>query len=396
MKHHRSARGRPRIALLIETSLGSGRDILRGVTHYIRDHSPWALYVEARGLEESIPSWLRQWRGDGIIARIQSHAMADAILASGIPTVDVLGVVPGLPLPLVHVDNDAIARMALKHFVERRFRRFGFFGIAGENWSQQRYEAFCAALGRQETIAAQDREVSLYELPREATGTTSWERLENRLARWVSSLSKPAGILVCSDQRGPQLLEACRRAAVSVPEEIAVIGVDNDEPLCEACDPPLSSIEAGHEKVGYNAAGLLDGILNGVAAPKLLLVQPEQVVARTSTDRIAISDGVVAAALRLIRERAHEGLSVGTIARHAGLSSSALQRRFREALNRSVHQEVLATKIQRALELIRKTELSLAVVAERAGFNHQEYMGAVFKTRLGKTPAQLRQDTHGR
>ena len=391
MKFSRQSRGRPRVALLIETSLGSGRDIISGVTQYIRDHNPWSLYVEARGLEESTPLWLRKWRGDGIIARIQSRAMADAILASGIPTVDVLGVIPNLPVPLVHVDNEAIARMALEHLVERRFSRFGFFGIAGENFSQQRYRAFCAALGGQSSGAPQHKDASLYELPRRATVTTSWDQIENRLARWVSSLSKPAGILVCSDQRGPQLLEACRRARVSVPEEIAVIGVDNDELLCQACDPPLSSINAGHENVGYNAARLLDGLLNGVAAPKLSLVQPEHVVARTSTGRIAITDNAVLAALRLIREHAHEGLSVPAIARHAGLSSSALQRRFRGTLNRSVHQEVLETKIQRAVELIRKTDLSFAVVAERAGFNHQEYMGAVLKTRLEKTPAQLRQ-----
>ncbi len=130
---------RPHVALIIETSLGSGRDILRGVARYVREHEPWALYHEPHGLEASVPQWLRRWNGDGIIARIQTRRVAQQLAASGIPVVDVLGMVPDVPFPLVSVDNTAIARMAAGHLLERGFRRFGFFGIEGENWSEQRY-----------------------------------------------------------------------------------------------------------------------------------------------------------------------------------------------------------------------------------------------------------------
>ncbi len=136
----------PHVALLIETSLASGRDILRGVARYVREHQPWALYHEPRGLEEFVPRWLRRWKGDGIIARVQTRSMARKLAASGIPVVDVLGVVTDLPFPLVHVDNDAIARLAGTHLLERGFRHFGFLGIEGENWSEQRYTLFCAAV----------------------------------------------------------------------------------------------------------------------------------------------------------------------------------------------------------------------------------------------------------
>jgi LacI family transcriptional regulator len=376
---------RPHVALLIETSLASGRDILRGIARYVREHEPWALYHEPHGLEESVPRWLRRWKGDGIIARVHSRGMAKQLAASGIPVVDVLGLAPHLPFPLVHVDNSAIGRMAADHLLERGLRHFGFFGIQGESWSEQRYAGFCAA------VAAIQPQVPAYQLPRDARGKRSWEHAENKLARWVTVLPKPVGVLVCSDQRGPQFLEACRRAGVSVPDEVAVIGVDNDEPLCEVCLPPLSSIEAAHTSVGYQAAALLESLLRGLTPPnRPKLVEPQGIIARPSTDMLAVTDPTIAAALRLIRERAHTGLKVDAIARHVGLSRSVLQRRFRALLKHSVHQEILAVRIKRARDLLVGTDLPLVQIAERAGFKYQEHMAAVFRARVGKTPGQLR------
>jgi LacI family transcriptional regulator len=374
---------RPHVALLIETSLASGRDILRGITRYVHEHVPWSLYHEAHGLTESVPAWLRGWRGDGIIARIQTRAMAEAIATTGIPAVDVLGVVPHLPFPLVHVDNHAIARVAADHLLERGLRHFGFFGIEGENWSVERWVGFRAAVA--------PAEVAKYVLPRDATDRRSWERVENRLARWVQSLPEPAGILVCSDQRGPQLLEACRRAAVAVPDAVAVVGVDNDETLCDVCHPPLSSVEAGHVSVGYEAARVLDGLLVGRMPSKPVLIAPQQVVARLSSEMLAIDDPALTAAIKIIREQAHQNLNVEKLASEVGLSRSVLQRRFRARLNRSIHQAIVAARLKHAQELLLKTTLPIAVVAERSGFKYQEYMGAVFKARLGRTPAAVRE-----
>jgi LacI family transcriptional regulator len=378
---------RPHVALIIETSLGSGRDILRGVARYVREHEPWALYHEPHGLEASVPQWLRRWNGDGIIARIQTRRIAQQLAASGIPVVDVLGVVPELSFPLVLVDNIAIARMAAEHLLERGFRRFGFFGIEGENWSEQRYAGFCAA------VSGVQSQVPICRLPRDAKGRRSWERAENHIARWIASLPKPAGVLICSDQRGSQFLEACRRAGVSVPNDLAVVSVDNDEPLCEVCLPPLSSVEPGHLNVGYQAAALLDSLLRGGSASrKALQLQPLETVTRQSSDTLAVADPRVGMALRLIREHAPSGMRIDDIAREVGLSRSVLQRRFRATLHCSIHQEILNVRIRHARELLATTEISLAAVAEQAGFKHQEYLGAVFRARVGKTPAQVRED----
>jgi LacI family transcriptional regulator len=378
---------RPHVALIIETSLGSGRDILRGVARYVREHEPWALFHEPHGLEASVPQWLRRWNGDGIIARIQTRRIAQQLAASGIPVVDVLGVVPELAFPLVSVDNVAIARMAAEHLLERGFRRFGFFGIEGENWSEQRYAGFCSA------VASVQSQVPICRLPRDTKGRRSWERAEDEIARWIAALPKPAGVLICSDQRGSQFLEACRRAGVSVPNDIAVVSVDNDEPLCEVCLPPLSSVEPGHLNVGYQAAALLDSMLRGGSASrKPLHVQPLETVTRQSSDTLAVADSRVGMALRLIRENAPSGMRIDDIAREVGLSRSVLQRRFRATLHCSIHQEILNVRIRHARELLATTEISLAAVAEQAGFKHQEYLGAVFRARVGKTPAQVRED----
>jgi LacI family transcriptional regulator len=200
--------------------------------------------------------------------------------------------------------------------------------------------------------------------------------------------------MVCSDQRGALFLEACRRAGAAVPDEVAVAGVDNDEALCDVCNPPLSSVEAGHELVGFEAAAMLDRLMQGRPAPREpLLIQPRGIAVRSSTEVSAIADRQLAAALRLIREHAATGLKVDQIAREVGLSRSVLQRRFRATLRRSVHGEILNARIRRARELLIGSDLSLAEVAERAGFRHQEYLGAVLKTRLGKTPLEVRRES---
>jgi LacI family transcriptional regulator len=373
------------VALLIETSLASGRDMLLGIAQYVREHQPWALYHEPHGLIEALPAWLDVWRGHGIIARVQTPKMAAILRSSRVPVVDILGVVPKSGFPLVHVDNRRIARMAAEHLMARGLRQFAFFGIRGENWSTERYEGLMAAVS---SVAGA---IPLYELSREAMYRRSWERAEDRLARWIRALPKPVGILVCSDQRGTQLLEGCRRAAVTVPDEVAVIGVDNDVALCEVCNPPLSSIDPGHTQVGYQAAALLAGLLRGAPVPKdPVLILPQRTVERLSSHVLAVPDRAVVAALRFIQERAHRALALNEVARHAGVSRSVLQRRFRRLLNRTVHQEILAARIEKAQDLLKNTNMPLSMVAERSGFRHQEYMGAVFKRRLGATPGSFR------
>jgi len=375
----------PRVALIVETSLAPGREILRGVARFVREKGPWSIAHEPRSLEQSVPRWLRRWKGEGIIARVSDQKLARAIAAAGVPTVDVLGVVDGLPFPLVHVDDEAIGRLGAEHLLDIGFRRFGFFGIEGENWSHRRSDAFARR------VQAAGCSCLTFTMSRQTARQERWEDSERDLAAWLAALPKPAGLMIASDQLGPHTLEACRTAGVVVPDDLGVIGVDNDGPLCEVSDPPLSSVWPDHRRVGYEAAQLLSQLMQGAPAPrKPVFLPPLEVKARKSTGALAIEDREVAQALRFIREQGCGPIDVEDVVRVVPLSRSVLQRRFRALLGRSVHDEIVRLRLARARELLQETDLPLAEIAERAGFRHQEYMGAVFRRRLHVTPGSLR------
>jgi LacI family transcriptional regulator len=375
----------PHVALLVETSLASGRDILLGIARYVREHQPWLLYHKPRSLEESLPTWLSGWKGHGILARVQTRAMADALLATGLPVVDVLGVIDGTAFPVVRVDDAEVGRLAAQHLLERGFREFAYLGMAEENWSSFRQEAFGAE------VAEAGFQVQYRIEPRHESEGQSWEKHQEELAEWVSKLPVPVGVMLCSDQLGTRFLDACRRAGRSVPYEVAVIGVDNDEPLCEVSNPPLSSVWPGHAQLGYDAAALLDRLMVRATLPaERRFVPPLKIVTRLSSDTIAVEDPAVARALRVIRERACHRIRLDDIAEVVGVSRSVLQRRFQSVLGRTINQELIHQRLKVAQSLLLETKLSLPEIAERAGFQHQEYMGAIFKAHLKRTPASFR------
>jgi LacI family transcriptional regulator len=228
-----------------------------------------------------------------------------------------------------------------------------------------------------------------------AAGTAAGEQLgvlhEADLADWLRRLPKPVGVLACNDVRGQQVLNACRKAGLAVPDEVAVLGVDNSELVCNLSDPPLSSIDLNCERIGFEAAALLDRLLAGRRAKaRTLLVEPRGIVTRQSTDVLAIDDAETAEAVRLIRTRACGGLTVRQLLASCSLSSSSLERRFTQLLGRTPKAEILRVKVQRVQELLAHTDLSLAAIAARTGFKYPEYMSYVFKQRVGMTAGQYR------
>ncbi len=377
--------GRKRVALIIETSLAPGREILRGIAGYLREEGPWSVAHEPRSLQQSVPRWLRGWHGDGIIARVQSQRVARAIALVGVPTIDVLGVVDGLPFPIVHVDDQAIGHVGAEHLLDQGYRRFAFLGIRGENWSDRRADSFARRV-RDAGFSCETHFVS-----RQTARQESWEDSGPELAAWLIGLPKPSGLMIASDQLGPHALEACRSNGIIVPDDLGVVGVDNDEPLCEVSDPALSSVWPNHRQVGYEAARLLDALMRQRPLPKApILLPPKGVHARVSTSSLAVDDPTVAQSLRFIREHACEDIEVDDVVRTVPISRSVLQRLFRDLLGRSIHDEIIRVRLSRARQLLQETDLPLIEIAERAGFRHQEYMGAVFRQRLGITPGTLR------
>ncbi len=394
---------RPRVALLIESSRAYGRGLLRGIAAYIRTHRPWSIYHQERGMSEGPPSWLKGWKGDGIIARIEHPQLVRALRRTRIPVVDLRGMhdLPGIPL--IETDDRAVTRQAVKHLEERGFQRVAFCGYQGANFSMRRMQYF------QELIEARRLESWCYQAPRGVKQVTAeiegrGMMYEGTLAEWVRSLPKPIGVLTCNDVRGQQLINACRDQGIAVPDDVAVIGVDNDELICDLSDPPLTSVEPDTERIGYESAALLDKLMESGAVSAALrrgndqrkvFIEPVGVVARQSTDVVAIADRKLAAAVRYIRQFACDGINVNAVTRHAGISRSTLERRFLEVLRTTPKTEILRIRIERAMELLRGTDFPLSKIADLSGFLHQESLCKMFKLKTGATPGHYRRQSEG-
>jgi LacI family transcriptional regulator len=385
----------PKVALLVETSRGYGRDLLRGVIRYARLHGPWGFYVTPGDFVQALPR-MRSWGGTGIIARIETPAVARAILASGLPTI-ALGLSdeqlrldsPLSRLSEVVSDSRGAGRMAAGHLLERGFRHYAYVGAAGRAWSGRRQESFCAR------IREAGFEPQVYGLPR-SRRTAAWEREQPVLAGWLRALPRPVGVMACDDDRGREVLEACRDAGLRVPEEVAVVGVDNDELLCELADPPLSSVALNAEAGGYRAAALLDRMMRGRSRkPRRLLVEPLRVVARRSTDIVTLDDPEVAAAMHFIQDHATEPIGVLDIVAEVMISRRALELRFRRAIGRTLHAEIRRVRLERASRLLLETDLPITRVAEASGFGRASYLAQAFRRAFGSTPARYRRHLRG-
>jgi LacI family transcriptional regulator len=377
----------PHVALLIETSRCYGRTLLQGVIRYLREHRPWSLYVQPHGLDTPPPRWLKRWRGDGILARIHDRRMARVIRQTALPAVDLRFAVRHIGMPCVGVDNAAMVRLAFQHLMDCGFKQLGFCGLApGQNfWMDLRRDIF------QQLARATGLPCSVFE-PSANPERVAWEQEQQQIAAWLGCLPKPAGVMACNDDRGQQVLDACQRANVLVPDEVAVIGVDNDEILCNISNPPLSSIDINGPQVGYEAAALLDRMMAGAPAPtQPILLAPRGVVPRASTDVLATEDRELADAIRFMRAHACEGLRLKDFGRQLGLSRRSLERRMQKLLGRSPKAEVLRVQLERAKQLLGETDLPSAVIAEKCGFSQAAYFSRVFHTRVGLPPAAYRQ-----
>jgi len=374
------------VALLIETSGAYGRGLLRGIARYNRERGGWSTYFRPHGLGGEPPSWLRHWKGDGMLVRIDSRQMADIARRSGAPVVNLRNTVPDLPFPYVTVDNEQIGRLGAQHLLERGIRTFGFYGRApGVNPALDD-----RATGFVQAIRAAGADVAMFHSAQPGSNA-GWEQEQTRLADWIRSLGKPVGIMACNDELGLNVLDACRRCGAAVPDEVAVIGVDNDLPLCDLSIPPMSSVDTNAEMVGYTAASLLDQMMGGKEpTERVVRVAPRGVVTRRSTDVIASEDPEVNRALRFIRERAFGNLQVSDVLQHMNMSRATLQHRLKQVTGRTIHQEIQRVRLNRCQELLARSDLTIKQVARASGFASVQYMTRVFSAVVGETPARYR------
>ena len=392
MKRTKTVRRCPRVAVCVDKTGGYGRGLLRGIAEYVEACGPWSLCLDHHASGHYASDWLRHWNGDGVLAYVDTQALAGQLCRSRIPAVEVFGTRLDLNLPQVANDEPAFGCLAAEHFLLRGFRHFAFSGYRGKLWSDRRSSGF------QSSLAEAGFQAKLFSCPQKTGSLARWEQTQQALTRWLEKLPKPLGLMACSDRHALRILDACRRARIAVPEEIAVIGVDNDEETCRLADPPLTSVMDDAPRIGFEAARLLGELMSGRRRKREwnpILIPPAGVVTRRSTETTAIDDSLVASAARLIRERACGGLTVPALLQELRISRSAFYDRFHAELGRSPHQEILRVKLERAKSLLAQTDLSLQEIAGRAGFDHPEYLQVAFKREVGVTPGKFRRAGHG-
>jgi LacI family transcriptional regulator len=373
------------VALIVETSKIYGREILRGIGHYLRLHPDWLVYTTERSQNDPDPAWLANWEGDGIITRSLDMSLCRTAAARGIPVVSLRHLHDRPFFPTVFADQHLIAQRIADHFLERGFRNFAYGGVPGaKGWEQVRRESFVRTLNTHGVANIAIRPIL-------ADPGLSWEDEEEQIADWLRTLPLPIGIMVTHDTQGVQVLDACRRAGLRVPDDIAIVSVDNDPVLCEVASTPLSSLDQNGHILGFEAASMLSKMMRGAkVANKNYFFEPGHVVVRQSSDVLATGDPRVTKAIRFIRENACKDVDVDAVARASGMSRRALEKKFARFINRTPLEEIQEMRFRRVRQLLLETDFVLPQIAELAGFQYQEYLVRFFKKRTGLTPGVFR------
>jgi LacI family transcriptional regulator len=319
--------------------------------------------------------------------------VADELVRMDIPLIDTAYTLSNLDVPTVDVDHHAVGRLAAEYFLERKFSHFGFFGSAAAAYSRIQEAAYRQRVAEAGSTVSASHTEYLADL----TTPALWRKAAERTHRWLRGLAKPTAILCCEDGPARYLADVCAQIGLRVPEDVALLGLGNDDLECNLARPALSSIAVPSQRIGYEAAALLDRLMSGEERPaEPHLLPPLHVVTRHSTDLMAIEDEVVQAALRHLREHAWGELSVGRIAHDIAVGRRLLERRFRSVLDRSVLEEVYRLRVERAKELLTDTQLPITTVAARSGFPSTGRLDVVFARQTGLSPSAYRRQSQAR
>ena len=376
----------PKVILLIESSRASGRALLRGIADFSRHHGPWSFSWEPAGLEKVQPL-LETGEANGIILR--DVAGVEEIVAYGLPTVVVGHRQTEFPgVVNVVTDSETIGRMGADHLLSCGFKHFAFCGyertlLENTTWSEIRKEFFCKRI----------REAGFENPPQYALSGPGkdWSKEWRLLAHWLKVLPKPVGLMSCNDDCGQRVMEVCKLTGLMVPDQVGLIGADNDEVVCGLTDPPMSSIAINFERAGYEAASALDGLMqqSRIVFPRITAVA-SHVAARRSTDFVAVEEPHLTKALRLIRDRARSGVTVDEVARSSGLSRRTLEKRFRKLLGRSVLDEIRRVRTDQIAQLLVETDLPVAQIADLLGFADTQHIARYFRAGKHTSPLAYR------
>lgn len=382
----------PRIALQVEKNRAHGRALLKGIADYALERTAWRLELVD---PQRLTSAAYAGRFDGLIVRVMDDATAAALAHAKRPVVDTYGRLDDNPLASIRLDDAAIAERAFRCLADRHFHAFAFCGFDGLRFSDARGAAFRALAEKEGTFVS-----AFGGSPRHRIGDSFFrdERTATpdakALVKWVRALPKPVALFCCNDLRATQVLTACADAGVAVPEDVAVLGVDNDVLLCTFTNPSLSSVETDPFSLGRQAAQMLDAQLRGETAPAAsdapVLHPPRRVVERMSTQAYPFRTPWLAEAVDYIRRNLAKGVTSEAVVRHVGYSHPIVSRAFSAELGHSVKQEILVQRNRLACRLLKETTRSAGEVSELCGFRSPQYFSHCFAEAFGAPPETWR------
>lgn len=374
-----------RIALLMGQDSGFHRQVLLGIRAYAGSKSNWQFH-NAPPVKQILKP-LSEWNPHGIIAHLGNRPFASEILKLKKPLVDTACMWEGLATAAVDVDHAAVGRLAAEYFLTRGYRRFGYFGSGSISYSQTREASFRRAVAE----AGFELSTCYVEYLPQLSLKVSWKNVNRQVRQWLKTLEKPVAILADHDAAAHDLADMCELLDIRVPEEIAILGVDDDELECQLAFPPLSSIALPAQRIGFEAAKLLDELMCGKAAPpEPIYLPPARVVTRHSTSLLAVEDPVVLAALNYIRDHLNERIRIKTMADELVVRRRYLEEKFRSVLKRSVLTEISRARVEKAKELLADGEMQMSEVARRTGFFSAQRMATIFRRFAGMSPREYR------
>lgn len=371
-----------RIVLLLESSREFGRQLIIGIANYSRLNGPWSFYKEPIDLKSSIPR-LTSWKPDGIIMR--DSLITKELLKLKIPTILAIHDASYTEeLPVIKTDGCSIARMASRHFIEKGFKNLAFCGFDNYAWSEERKQFF--------SRFNDEAGVKTYNfLASKTVKKPVWENEQRHVRKWVEDLPKPVGIFACNDDRGQHILEVCKLSNLRVPEDVAVIGVDNDPLICEIEDPPLTSIALNVRSAGFEAAKLLDQLMNKKkVAGNQILVTPSHIVQRQSSDILAVDDPEVALAIHYIKNNAKDKIFVRDVVKSTSVSRRTLEKKFEQTVRRSIYNEIQQVRVEWISKLLIETSLPISQVTSLFNFTDGEHISRFFKKEKGISLREFR------
>jgi LacI family transcriptional regulator len=378
-----------KIILLLDFAEEYSKSLMKGISTYSREFGPWLFcrmplfHRETVGMD-GILKWALEWGADGIIGQLYNDKEISKFVRAGIPVIAQDFKERFAEIPNITGAYHETGQLGADYFLKKGFTNFAFYGFSDIVWSRERSEGF------EERIKSTGHSVHYFE-HKKARSTELWYYKPSSLSRWLKSLPKPIGLMACDDNQGQHITEACRHLGIRIPEEVAVLGVDNDEMICDLSDPPLSSIALDVEKGGYDTAKLLDHMIkHGIAEYHDIIVKPMQVITRYSTDIYATNDDHIATSLKFIHQNIDKNLHVDEVVKQVPLSRRALEKRFLEITGYPVYKYIFNLRIEKFTQKLLDTDMSVFEIALDMGLTDSKNIARQFRQVKGCSPSVYR------